>query len=129
MSSERTPPRKKARDQAKYLRGERPDYSYMKELFRYLCQELEISRLNRRISCRWCQQMKSCRAITREYERTLIAERMRRAASRSSAPRRCCPGVAHPMAINSILIAPAIPPGCAWRRPKPVWYVRSSTTI
>jgi integrase/recombinase XerD len=44
MSTARTPPRKKARELAKYLRGEYPDYSYLKELFRYLRAELEITR-------------------------------------------------------------------------------------
>ncbi len=39
----RTPARKKAKELAKYLRGERPDYTYMKELFRYLRVELEVS--------------------------------------------------------------------------------------
>ena len=43
MSSERTPARKKARELAKYLRAERPDYTYMKELFRHLRAELEIT--------------------------------------------------------------------------------------
>jgi len=38
----RTPARKKAKELAKYLRGERPDYLYMKELFRHLREELEI---------------------------------------------------------------------------------------
>ncbi|MBF6613088.1 MAG: hypothetical protein IVW55_08170 [Chloroflexi bacterium] len=38
----RTPARKKAKELAKYLRGERPDYLYMKELFRHLRDELEI---------------------------------------------------------------------------------------
>jgi hypothetical protein len=38
----RTPARKKAKELAKYLRGERLDYLYMKELFRYLREELEI---------------------------------------------------------------------------------------
>jgi integrase/recombinase XerD len=39
----RTPARKKAKELAKYLRGERPDYAYMKEVFRYLRAELEIN--------------------------------------------------------------------------------------
>lgn len=43
MSPERTPARKKARELAKYLRGEHPDYIYMKELFRYLREELAIA--------------------------------------------------------------------------------------
>jgi len=40
----RTPACKKAKELAKYLRGERPDYLYlyMKELFRHLREELEI---------------------------------------------------------------------------------------
>ncbi len=43
LRAPRTPARKKAKEMAKYLRGERPDYIYMKELFRHLRQELEIS--------------------------------------------------------------------------------------
>jgi integrase/recombinase XerD len=39
----RTPARKKARELAKYLRTERPDYPYLKEVFRYLRQELDVS--------------------------------------------------------------------------------------
>ena len=42
MNSERTPARKKARELAKYLRGERPDYTYLKELFRHLRTELAV---------------------------------------------------------------------------------------
>lgn len=41
-TTKRTPARKKAKELAKYLRGERPDYLYMKELFRHLREELEI---------------------------------------------------------------------------------------
>ena len=44
MSTERTPPRKKARELAKYLRGEHPDYDYMRELGRYLREELGVTR-------------------------------------------------------------------------------------
>lgn len=40
--SQRTSPRKKARELAKYLRDEHPDYPYLKELFRHLRTELEI---------------------------------------------------------------------------------------
>src|SRR5215218_1588720 len=43
MTSERTPARKKARELARHLRGEHPDYIYMKELLRYLREELEIA--------------------------------------------------------------------------------------
>ncbi len=42
MDEPRTPARKKARELAKHLRGERPDYSYLKQVFRYLREELEI---------------------------------------------------------------------------------------
>jgi integrase/recombinase XerD len=38
----RTPARRKARQLAKYLRAERPDYAYLKDVFRYLRQELDI---------------------------------------------------------------------------------------
>jgi integrase/recombinase XerD len=38
----RTPAKQKARQLAKYLRGERPDYAYLKEVFRCLRAELEI---------------------------------------------------------------------------------------
>lgn len=43
MSAERTPAAKKARELAKYLRREHPDYSYLKEVFRHLRAELEIT--------------------------------------------------------------------------------------
>src|SRR2546428_12063794 len=42
METHRTPPKKKARELAKYLRAERPDYSYLKSVFRALREELEI---------------------------------------------------------------------------------------
>lgn len=38
----RTSPKKKAKELAKYLRGERPDYAYLKSLFHYLREEMEI---------------------------------------------------------------------------------------
>src|SRR6266542_3036694 len=38
----RTPARQKARQLAKYLRAERPDYAYLKDVFRYLRAELDI---------------------------------------------------------------------------------------
>lgn len=38
----RTTPRKKAKELSKYLRKENPDYNYLKQLFRYLREELEI---------------------------------------------------------------------------------------
>jgi integrase/recombinase XerD len=38
----RTPAKRKARQLAKHLRGERPDYAYLKEVFRALRDELDI---------------------------------------------------------------------------------------
>lgn len=43
MTNDRTPPKKKAKELAKYFRAERADYSYLKSVFRALRQELEIS--------------------------------------------------------------------------------------
>jgi integrase/recombinase XerD len=42
MSEGRTPAKKKARELAKYLRGERPDYAYLKSVFRALREELGV---------------------------------------------------------------------------------------
>ncbi len=42
MNQTRTPPGKKARELAKYLRGERPDYTYLKSVFRALRDELDV---------------------------------------------------------------------------------------
>ncbi|GHO51398.1 tyrosine-type recombinase/integrase [Ktedonospora formicarum] len=39
---QRTPAQKKAKELAKYLRSERPDYHYLKSVFRELRQELDI---------------------------------------------------------------------------------------
>ena len=39
----RTPPKKKARELAKHLRGERPDYAYLKAVFRALRDELGVT--------------------------------------------------------------------------------------
>jgi integrase/recombinase XerD len=38
----RTPARTKAKELAKFLRTERPDYAYLKSVFRELRKELEI---------------------------------------------------------------------------------------
>ena len=38
----RAPARRKARQLAKYLRAERPDYAYLKEVFRHLREELGV---------------------------------------------------------------------------------------
>jgi integrase/recombinase XerD len=42
MLVERTSPKKKAKELAKYLRGERPDYDYLKSVFRQLRSQLEV---------------------------------------------------------------------------------------
>jgi integrase/recombinase XerD len=42
MTPPRTPPKKKAKELAKLLRAERPDYPYLKSVFRALRAELEI---------------------------------------------------------------------------------------
>jgi integrase/recombinase XerD len=42
MKVQRTPPKKKAQQLAKYLRSERPDYNYLKKIFYHLRNELEI---------------------------------------------------------------------------------------
>lgn len=41
--NKRTPPRKKAIQLAKYLRSESPDYGYLRTIFMYLRQELEVA--------------------------------------------------------------------------------------
>jgi integrase/recombinase XerD len=43
MKKNRTAAPKKAKEIAKLLRGEQPDYNYLKSVFRYLREELEIS--------------------------------------------------------------------------------------
>ena len=47
----RTPARRKARELAKHLRADRPDYAYLKEVFRYLRVELgvEVQRAPKRL--------------------------------------------------------------------------------
>lgn len=42
MSEKRVSAKKKARELAKYLRAERPDYAYLKRVFQHLRDELEI---------------------------------------------------------------------------------------
>ena len=42
MNMQRTPAPKKAKQLAKHLRGERPDYNYLKSVFRHLRTELEV---------------------------------------------------------------------------------------
>ncbi len=42
MTTDRTPPKQKAKELAKYLRAERPDYTYLKGVFRALRIELEV---------------------------------------------------------------------------------------
>ena len=42
QSPKRTPAARKARQLAKYLRAERPDYAYLKQVFRHLREELGV---------------------------------------------------------------------------------------
>lgn len=42
MTFNRTPAKKKAKELAKYLRAERPDYAYLKRVFQHLRDELEV---------------------------------------------------------------------------------------
>lgn len=42
MNVTRTPAKQKAKELAKYLRAERPDYDYLKRIFRHLREELEV---------------------------------------------------------------------------------------
>lgn len=42
MNITRTPAKQKAKELAKYLRAERPDYDYLKRIFRHLREELEV---------------------------------------------------------------------------------------
>jgi integrase/recombinase XerD len=42
MNFQRTSAKKKAKELAKYLRNERPDYNYLKTIFRHLREELEV---------------------------------------------------------------------------------------
>lgn len=43
MNVSRTPAQKKAKELAKYLRSENPDYNYLKSVFRHLRTELEVT--------------------------------------------------------------------------------------
>lgn len=43
MDAPRTPAKQKARELAKHLRGERPDYAYLKSVFRALRDELSVT--------------------------------------------------------------------------------------
>lgn len=65
MSEARTPAKQKARELARYLRGERPDYEYLKQVFRHLRTELEIAipRQSQRLP-----QVPSDEEIRRYYE-------------------------------------------------------------
>ena len=43
MDTKRTPAKKKAQELAKFFRAERPDYPYLKSVFRHLREELDIT--------------------------------------------------------------------------------------
>jgi integrase/recombinase XerD len=42
MNTSRTPAKQKAKELAKFLRAERPDYTYLKSVFRHFREELEV---------------------------------------------------------------------------------------
>jgi len=78
----RTPPKQKARELARYLRGERPDYAYLKQVFRYLRDELEVEipRVPKRLP-----HVPSEEELRRYYQRVAgIAERTTALAEMSS---------------------------------------------
>ena len=61
------------------------------------------------------------RGAVAEYERTLIADRMRRGAWRSCAAASSCPGRARPTATGWTRAGRATRPACAWRRARRRW--------
>ena len=63
-----------------------------------------------------------CGAVA-EYERTLIAERMRRGRLRKLRAGTCCRGRGRPKAIGLTPTGHAIPPAFAWIRRRPRWRV------
>jgi len=65
MTTTRTPAKKKARELVKYLRKEHPDYAYLKEVFRQLQVELEITIAGPVVGCRMCRRTKKSVATTR----------------------------------------------------------------
>ena len=70
--SKRTPARRKARQLAKYLRAERPDYAYLKQVFRHLREELgvEVEHAPKRLP-----QVPTGQEIRTFYEAVWIARR------------------------------------------------------
>jgi hypothetical protein len=60
MNTQRTPPKKKARELAKYLRTERPDYPYLKGVFRALRTELEVEVPKSSIAYRKSRLKRNC---------------------------------------------------------------------
>jgi site-specific DNA recombinase len=70
------------------------------------------------------QLLLQIRGAVAEYERTLIAERMRR--GRQAKLRAGCPGPGHPTASGSTPTTPATRPASRSRRPRPPWSGRCS---
>jgi len=64
MTTERTPPKKKARELAKYFRAERVDYLYLNSVFRALREELGIQVLR---SSTWLPEVPSEEEIRHFY--------------------------------------------------------------
>jgi hypothetical protein len=67
MKSKRTPVRKKAKEIAKLLRAERPDYAYLKRVFQCLRQELDVQVTRGLKSCLTCLPNSKSSGITRLY--------------------------------------------------------------
>ena len=67
MTTERTPPKKKARELAKYFRAERVDYPYLKSVFRALREELEIRLPEARRGYQRSRARRTSAAFTRPY--------------------------------------------------------------
>ena len=68
-AADRTPPKQKARELARHLRGERPDYAYLKQVFRHLRPELEIEIHGSPSACRMCRARRRCAATIRSCGR------------------------------------------------------------
>lgn len=66
----RTSARRKARDLAKYLRSERPDYAYLKDIFRYLRVELEVEVPSTSRRLPWVPSEEQVRALYEAVWRT-----------------------------------------------------------
>jgi site-specific DNA recombinase len=72
------------------------------------------------------QLVTQIRGAVAEYERVLIADRMRRGRQARLRSGSCCPGRGHPTAIGCTLSGPATLPQSGWIRSPPPWSKTSS---